>query len=175
MLVELSKVIFHEGYTMQQDTKLDLTEITVQGEQFPVLAADPVELTVTNSGDSVLLIQLQGKVSAVLPCARCLEDVKYDFPLSIERSVDMKLSAEEMEESEEEYNFIEKGHLNVDQLVANELLINWPIRVLCKKDCKGICSRCGANLNLGDCGCDREELDPRMDALKDIFSKFKEV
>ena len=175
MLVELSKVIFYEGYTIQQESKLDLTDITVQGEKFPVLAPDPVKLKIVNSGDSVLAIQVQGKVSAVIPCSRCLEDVKYDFPLSIERSVDMKLSAEEMEESEEEYNFIEKGHLNVDQLVKNELLINWPIRVLCKKDCKGICSRCGANLNLGDCGCDREELDPRMAAVKDIFSKFKEV
>ena len=87
----------------------------------------------------------------------------------------MKLSEEERESAEEEYNFIEKDHLNVDTLVQNELLINWPIRVLCKEDCKGICSRCGANLNHGECGCDREALDPRMAAIKDIFSKFKEV
>lgn len=175
MLVELSKVIFHEGYTIQQDSKLDLTEITVLGESYPVLSPDPVKLEITNSGESVLLIRIQGKVSAIIPCSRCLDDVKYDFPFHIERSVDMKLSAEEMEDSDEEYNFIQKGHLNVDQLVKNELLINWPIRVLCKEDCKGICSRCGANLNFGDCGCDREGLDPRMAAVKDIFKNFKEV
>ena len=44
-----------------------------------------------------------------------------------------------------------------------------------KDDCKGICSRCGANLNIQTCDCDTTGLDPRMAAIKDIFSKFKEV
>ena len=63
----------------------------------------------------------------------------------------------------------------VEELVRNELIVQWPIRVLCKDDCKGICSRCGANLNIQTCDCDTTGLDPRMAAIKDIFSKFKEV
>ncbi len=42
-------------------------------------------------------------------------------------------------------------------------------------DCKGICSQCGKNLNDGPCGCVEEPKDPRMAAISDIFSKFKEV
>ena len=42
-------------------------------------------------------------------------------------------------------------------------------------DDKGICSRCGKNLNKGSCGCAEEPKDPRMAAISDIFSKFKEV
>lgn len=57
----------------------------------------------------------------------------------------------------------------------NEVLINWPMRVLCKEDCKGICSRCGANLNQGSCDCDTADLDPRMAVISDIFKNFKEV
>ena len=49
------------------------------------------------------------------------------------------------------------------------------LSVLRKDDCKGICSRCGANLNIQTCDCDTTGLDPRMAAIKDIFSKFKEV
>ena len=60
-------------------------------------------------------------------------------------------------------------------LQIDELIVQWPIRVLCKDDCKGICSRCGANLNIQTCDCDTTGLDPRMAAIKDIFSKFKEV
>lgn len=175
MQIELTKVLSQDGNSQQLTVHLDFEEISVQGERFRVTETAPVELTITNSGKGVLVIEGTVGVRAAIPCARCLEEVSYEFALAFERKVDMKLSAEEREAAEEEYNFIEKDHLNVDTLVQNELLINWPIRVLCKEDCKGICSRCGANLNHGECGCDREALDPRMAAIKDIFSKFKEV
>ena len=47
--------------------------------------------------------------------------------------------------------------------------------VIDKEDCKGICRRCGANLNLSECQCPKTEPDPRMAAIQDIFNKFKEV
>ncbi len=62
----------------------------------------------------------------------------------------------------------------MEQLICNELLAQWPMRVLCKEDCKGLCSRCGADLNVSPCDCDRTSLDPRMAAISDIFSRFKE-
>ena len=65
--------------------------------------------------------------------------------------------------------------LDVDRLVYLEVLMSWPLKVLCREDCKGICSRCGKNLNKGSCGCAEEPKDPRMAAISDIFSKFKEV
>ena len=74
-----------------------------------------------------------------------------------------------------ELNFLEDTNLDTEQLISNEILINWPIRVLCKDDCQGICSHCGVNLNRETCDCDTSELDPRMAAIRDIFSKFKEV
>ena len=62
-----------------------------------------------------------------------------------------------------------------NELVYSEILVNWPLRVLCKEDCKGICSICGKNLNHGTCDCDHTDLDPRMAQIRDIFNKFKEV
>ena len=56
-----------------------------------------------------------------------------------------------------------------------EILMNWPMQVLCKEDCKGLCPSCGANLNLTTCDCDSTDLDPRMAKIRDVFSKFKEV
>ena len=55
---------------------------------------------------------------------------------------------------------MEGDELDVEELVRNELIVQWPIRVLCKDDCKGICSRCGANLNIQTCDCDTTGLDP---------------
>ena len=65
--------------------------------------------------------------------------------------------------------------LDTDSLVYNEILIHWPMKVLCQKNCKGICKHCGTNLNEKACTCDHAELDPRMAAIQDIFKEFKEV
>ena len=75
------------------------------------------------------------------------------------------------EDSDEPY--IDGYQLDVDALVRNELFVHMPLRVLCKEDCKGICKRCGTNLNLGTCDCDATELDPRMAAILDIFNGSK--
>ena len=72
-------------------------------------------------------------------------------------------------------SYMEDGELDVDRLIYNEILVNWPAKVLCKPDCKGICPKCGTNLNLETCDCEPGELDPRMAAFQDVFNKFKEV
>ena len=59
--------------------------------------------------------------------------------------------------------------------VYNEILMRFPMKTLCREDCKGLCLKCGKNLNEGECGCDRASLDPRMSAIRDIFNNFKEV
>ena len=75
----------------------------------------------------------------------------------------------------EEKDYIDGYNLDVDQLVHDEALLVWPERILCKEDCKGLCTTCGQNLNDGSCDCERTDLDPRMAKILDIFSNFKEV
>ena len=87
----------------------------------------------------------------------------------------MSESGAESREESGEKSYVEGYNLNVDELVYDEILLNLPMKVLCKPNCKGICNRCGMNLNYGECGCDRESLDPRMSVIRDIFNNFKEV
>lgn len=175
MLIELTKVLEQDGQTIHRETHLELEKIMISGTEYKICELEPIKLEITNLGKKELRVTGSAKIKTVIPCDRCLEDVEQILNLAFEREVDMKLDEQERKSSDEEYNFIEDTWLNADTLVQNELLINWPIRVLCKEDCKGICSCCGANLNHGECGCDRQVLDPRMAAFSDIFSKFKEV
>ena len=87
----------------------------------------------------------------------------------------MKTSSEEKLEQLDENNYIAGYQLDVDALIADEMVLQWPLKVLCKEDCKGICTVCGKNLNEQECECDRTVLDPRMAAFLDIFEQFKEV
>lgn len=58
--------------------------------------------------------------------------------------------------------------IDVTELLRDELIAGQPMKNLCKADCKGLCPVCGANLNDGECGCDRFIIDPRLEALKAI-------
>jgi uncharacterized protein len=41
-----------------------------------------------------------------------------------------------------------------------------PLKPLCKEECLGLCNKCGADLNKGDCGCDRSDINFKMSVLK---------
>ena len=175
MLLDLTEVLSQDGKILEKTVLLEMDAFQIRTGRFPLIRKSPLKLEIVNTGNRVLEIAGYVKLTAVIPCARCLSPVEQDFVLDIQRQVDMKLSAREREEILEESNFIEGNSLDPEILVCNELLVQWPIRVLCKEDCKGICSRCGANLNDGACHYDNAELDPRMTASRDIFSKYKEV
>ena len=175
MLINLSDILSKEGETQRVEAMVDMENFTSRLGTFPVQKKTPVHFTIQNKGKKVLQINGEGSVTLLIPCGRCLSDVPEEIVFAFEREVDMKQSEEERIKDSDESNYITGGNLDVEQLVYNEILINWPLRVLCKDDCKGICSHCGKNLNQGPCDCKVENLDPRMAVISDIFSKFKEV
>src|SRR6185369_12071499 len=101
-------------------------------------------------------------------CARCLED--YTFPLEREFRVvltpraaaggDAQLSADDMALST-----YDGQEIDVTPLVYEEAILALPTRPLCAEDCRGLCPRCGANLNQGACGCPAAPPDPRLSVL----------
>ena len=79
------------------------------------------------------------------------------------------------DEEADELGLTEESQLDVETFVHNEILVNWPAKILCREDCRGICPVCGQDLNQGSCGCDTFVPDPRMAVIQDIFNKKKEV
>lgn len=175
MQIHLSDVTDSEGKHIQLQPELELDKISFQMGDYPILEKTPVELEITNTGNKVLELKGIGSVTVGIPCDRCLEQVAVKIPYEIEQKLDMKKSDTERVQDLDENDYLTGMDLDVDRLVYLEVLMSWPLKVLCKEDCKGICSRCGKNLNNGPCGCAEEPKDPRMAAISDIFSKFKEV
>lgn len=170
MHIHLSDSLTHEQETKVYTVELGFDVFDNGAGSYPVRDKEPVKIQVTNTGDKKLLIEARTSFSLMIPCDRCLEEVRIPFSFSISRMADFKEDKEESGESEEE-SYIEGYTLDVDALVRDELFVHMPMKVLCSEDCKGICSRCGANLNHGNCGCDVTELDPRMAVIRDIFSQ----
>jgi uncharacterized protein len=60
----------------------------------------------------------------------------------------------------------EDGHIDLEPLAREYLILEVPINPTCKPDCKGLCPVCGENLNEQDCGHRKEDIDPRFSVLK---------
>ena len=163
MQIALNDVLKDDGKILRVDADFGPDTFEMKLGKYPITRKTPVSLVLTNKGKRNLLIQGRMDLTILIPCGRCLEEVPVEFELDFEKKIDMNLTEEE------------RRDLDVDELVYSEILVNWPLRVLCKEDCKGICSICGKNLNHGTCDCDHTDLDPRMAQIRDIFNKFKEV
>ncbi len=87
------------------------------------------------------------KISA--ECDRCLSSFERSYSFDFEHIVVRSLNGEN-----DEYVVTESDNLDMDELAVNDVLLQMPTKLLCREDCKGLCPKCGADLNISDCGCE---------------------
>ncbi len=174
MLIDISNVIKSINKEITEEVVIEMTTFSSRLGDFPILKKAPMVLHIANAENKKLLISGHVDIEVAIPCDRCLEEVPTRICFDINKELTMNdgvIVDEEMEETDYLIGF----ELDVEKCVYAEILVNWPMKVLCNETCEGICRVCGMNLNKGACDCQRTELDPRMAAIQDIFSKFKEV
>ena len=113
-----------------------------------------------------------------IPCARCLEPVRHalkgEFDLLFRPlGVDANASERAISTPETEIGYYQDGGLVLEDVVREQVFLSLPARSLCGEDCKGLCPRCGKNLNTETCTCDTAPVDPRWSALSDLASRMK--
>ena len=143
MLINLSDVLSDQHKTVEETVRLEMEEIRLQSGTYPIISKEPVHVKVEHIRGKELLITAETRLSVIIPCDRCLEDVKREFELNCVKHVDVGLSDAELTEELDESNFIDGYHLDVDKLLFHEILSSWPTKVLCREDCKGLCNVCG--------------------------------
>lgn len=174
MLIDLSELLSTEHKKQEFHVSIDMNEFKTSLGDYLFAGKEPLDIYIENTGKKELLINTSIHVSLYIPCDRCLEDVKNDFDIDVSKKLDIGKPISELDDRDE-FSFISGSTLDSEKLVYNEILVNMPMKVLCSENCKGICNRCGANLNAQTCDCDKTELDPRMSKILDVFNNFKEV
>jgi len=108
-----------------------------------------------------------------LSCSRCLTE--YQLPISSDFTIFYTESKGEELDEEVELSDVELisasytgEEINMDSEIAEQVMLEVPYKPLCSESCRGLCPQCGADLNAGDCGCDRGEINLKMAALKKI-------
>lgn len=129
-----------------------------------------VEGTASRKGEE---IRLRGTINAEVEvlCDRCLAAVR--LPLEVEFDTAFVPQAAEAGRAENvELLTADMGlaayegdAVDLDELVREQIMLALPSRRLCREECKGLCPKCGADLNAGECDCERGEIDPRWSAL----------
>ena len=177
MLVNLSDVFTSEGKVTAVTAELEMTDFHSSVGDFPITEKLPVSLRLTNIGIGKVRVEGEAELTFETSCDRCLAPVPTVLSISFEKEVVSPDAASSISEDDdnEDSGFMEGYQLNVEAFVHDEILLNWPMKILCRDDCKGICKVCGKNLNEGSCDCDTFVPDPRMAAIKDIFERNKEV
>ena len=101
------------------------------------------------------------------PCRRCLKPVRGEL------TVDVQELFEAQPREGESYR-LQHDRIDLEPLAREALTLDLPLAPLCIADCRGLCPTCGADLNLGDCGCAPPAADPRWSALDVLRSQFEQ-
>ena len=160
MRIDLSELSRSPGKSRDCSIRYERKAIDIGGTKYPVINAGDACFTLSCPQKGVCNLEGRYELEAMSQCDRCLKDVP--VKLSVEIS--------------ESFNAEETPEVDADELLDREFLIEWPAKVLCDPECKGICQICGKNLNDGSCGCGEIPADLRMAAVLDLFnSQKKEV
>lgn len=128
-------------------------------------------------------IDIKGKLTVVShpTCDRCAKEYRCERTIPLiahmtplyeserqreretEEGVDNELVKDDME-----FSYYEGDRIHLDEIVAEQLVLAEPMKHLCRDDCKGLCQRCGKDLNEGPCGCVEEHVDQRWAPLKNF-------
>jgi len=164
MILDLKKVFFNENERITLDTSVDMSGLDTGSACFtgPVTAA----VTAVNHAG---FVEFTADVSFVyrFDCDRCASAVSRTFKYRFRHILVTRLSDESGDDHIETPDY----KLDTDSLLRDDILLELPSKLLCKEDCKGLCLKCGNNLNESSCGCDRREADPRLAALRQLLSE----
>jgi len=118
---------------------------------------------------------LRGRISTEteIECTRCLEPVTKSLEIEFDDifvdladepvSDEMAVPGADLDES-----IAIDGKIDVAEVIREQIILALPEQTFCRADCKGLCPKCGENLNLIDCNCTESEIDPRWAALKNL-------
>lgn len=166
MVIDVSPIIKVAGARAEIDGCVGFDGVGFLGETYTFPKPLRIKGEIYNNGKA---LSLCARVTGLMrtECARCLREIEVGVDYEINELLER---AEDGAEPEDGDVILFEGHeVELDEIAEDNFLMNVSGRYLCREDCEGLCPVCGHDLNEGDCGCGREAIDPRWQALADIL------
>ena len=170
MMLDLSSLL------SGQRSRIDFEyEIVQDDEENAILPPDDVSFTapvrvkgVITDNAGYMALSASAQIDYRSRCARCLEDIFGTFILEFNRTV--ANSGTLQNEANDEYVVVKGGKLDIDRQLVEDLMLEFPSKLLCKEECAGLCPKCGKSLASGLCDCPKKkEIDPRLAILQKLL------
>ena len=175
MMLDITPLLSGEKKKLDVDYMLTVSAdetaggaVNLSGVQFPEAARVVGEIT---DSAGYMRLTLSVTLPYVTVCARCAKEVRGAFEMHFARTVVPEGMVEDAEEKEEDFAVARSGKLDIDEQLLELLELDFPTRILCREDCRGLCQRCGKDLNEGPCDCPTVELNP---AFANLLARFEE-
>lgn len=163
-----SRLRFNFGFlleaTLGTTRQIELDYPTIQVADDVMLSPLQGEFTATRTSEGIYLYgSLQSAIA--VECVRCLESFMYPIKIELDELVYYPPSSA----PDGELVIKDTGIVDLAPLIRELALLEVPMQPICKPDCLGLCMECGQNLNEGDCGCEEDVIDPRMEVLRSLL------
>lgn len=162
MRIDVRPILHTPGKELNFQFELDLSDMEFGGRT-PISRPVIVEGGVRNRAE-VLNLELTAHTVLDAVCDRCGKE----FPQEKTVSYTCVLAEELQNEDSDEIVLLEDGQVDAGELARETFILEMDTKTLCSEDCKGLCARCGADLNLGPCSC-KKETDPRLAVLAKLL------
>lgn len=168
MKVNISSVKKELGSRQPFTFEFDAADLFEKDETTWIYGSVRVEGFVVNTGKT---LEVQGLVKAVaeLSCNRCLVAFQSDFEIPFRESC--RQDGADQEQAEDSLLYCTGDEIELSELVREAVVLAEPLKAVCRENCKGLCSRCGVNLNISSCKCEQNVIDPRLAALEQLLRK----
>lgn len=167
--ISIESGLVSPGDTVSYQDRIGIEAFEIGGRSFRLRDGLSYDVALTNTGDGILATGIvRGSVETA--CDRCLEPTAFDVAGEVSCYYLREEPTDEVAD-EEDFGLIDhiNGTIDLSEAIQGAVAMDIPFVVLCRDDCKGLCPVCGANLNEGDCGCDRAP-DPDFELAKNPFA-----
>ncbi len=170
MTIDMTPILSGEVNKISFDFSFELEDKSVLPD---VVFPRPFTVSgnVNNSG-GYMTLSASAVVDYKTRCARCLTDIEGTLPLTFDKNVAVVSTLQN--EDTDDYVFIEDAKLDLYDVLCEHILLEFPTKLLCREDCKGLCPKCGKDLNEGECNCPKKEIDPRLAKIQQYIDQLKD-
>jgi uncharacterized protein len=164
MNIDIREALLCEGELYTSDYHGAFAGIDFLGEHYDFPQGIDVSASYCCDGVEGVIVTGRFDAQATVHCARCLEPFLYTIGFQFAEYY-------KKQPEEGEYEFAGET-IELDRMLEDNVVANLPTRVLCREDCKGLCSHCGKDLNEGECGClpEVEEPDNAFVGLSKLYN-----
>lgn len=163
MLLDLKKVFLQDDETLVIEREMDMSAYELNGEK-PFITPIKVNAKIFNKA-GIIRLKADVNFDFCCPCDRCMANVNKAYSYSFNHV----LVNTNDNNPDDDYVCVSEYKLDLDALIMEDIILELPRKTLCKQDCKGICPKCGKNLNEGTCDCVAYQIDPRLEVLKNLI------